>query len=143
MPKYVFLLFTIVCIVSSAQVWIFFASVFYSPTQVRSFHLPAKICYSPAQVPVASHSTRNMTMVIKQAWQRPRTWQTWSTATADWSISLRRRYGAGKVRNNLFRKSFWFLTPLVHSLLHCCILPTDTNNVPIITPHSCLICNDA
>ena len=43
---------------------LFFASVFYSPTQVRSFHLPAKICYSHAQVPVASHSTRNMTMII-------------------------------------------------------------------------------
>ena len=63
-------------------------------------------------------------------------------ATADWSISLRRRYGAGKVRNILFRKSFWFLTALAHSL-HCCTLPTNTNNVPIITLHSCLICNDA
>ena len=63
-------------------------------------------------------------------------------AIADWSISLRRRYGAGKVRNILFRKSFWFLTAHVHSL-HCCTLPTNTNNVPIITLHSCLICNDA
>ena len=117
-----------------------FASAFYSPAQVRSFYLPSTVCYSLAQVPVASpHIQRG---IWQQAWPRPRTWRTWSMATADWSISLRRRYGAGKVRNILFRKSFWFLTALAHSL-HCCTLPTNTNNVTIITLHSCLICNDA